>query len=201
MAYLAAILGGYLMGCSNMALYISRAKGVDLRSGGSGNLGASNTVTMIGWGAGIFTALHDIAKAVLALFLAQFLFPDVAYIGVTAGVASIFGHIYPFYLKFRGGKGFACYVGVLLALDWKFGLIMMVVIAILTLVTDFIVMGTTATILAAPVYVGLTIGPVPALILASASVVMLWKHKENYIRMYTGDELGLSKKRHGLFRK
>ena len=201
MAYLAAVFIGYLLGCSNMALYISRSKGVDLRSGGSKNLGASNAVTMMGWSAGILTALHDMGKTVLALFLAKFLFPGAAYIGVAAGVASVFGHIFPFYLKFRGGKGFACYVGLLLALNWKFGLIMMVVVAIATLVTDFIVVGTTVTVAASPVFLGLTMGWVTALILAVASVVILWKHRENYIRMYNGTELGLSNKRHGLFRK
>ena len=201
MAYLAAVFIGYLLGCSNMALYISRSKGVDLRSGGSKNLGASNAVTMMGWSAGILTALHDMGKTVLALFLGKFLFPGAAYIGVAAGVASVFGHIFPFYLKFRGGKGFACYVGLLLALNWKFGLIMMVVVAIATLVTDFIVVGTTVTVVSSPVFLGLTMGWVTALILAVASVVILWKHRENYIRMYNGTELGLSKKRHGLFRK
>ena len=201
MAYLAAVFIGYLLGCSNMALYVSRSKGVDLRSGGSQNLGASNVVSMMGWGAGILTAVHDIGKTVLSVFLARFLFPDLAYIGIAAGVASIFGHIFPFYLKFRGGKGFASYVGLLLVLNWKFGLVMMVVIAILTLVTDFIVVGTTVTVIASPVFLGLTMSVIPALIIAAASVVILWKHRENYVRMYNGTELGLSKKRHGLFKK
>ena len=200
MAYLAAILAGYLLGCSNMALYISRSRGVDLRSGGSKNLGASNAVSMMGWGAGILTGVHDIGKTVLAVFLFRFLFPDLAYIGVVAGVASVFGHIFPFYLKFHGGKGFACYVGLLLALNWKFGLIMMVIIAILTLVTDFIVVGTTVTVVTAPVFLGLTVSITVALIIAAASVVILWKHRENYVRMYNGTELGYRRGRHGLFK-
>ena len=199
MAYLAAILAGYLLGCSNMALYISRSKGVDLRSGGSKNLGASNAVTMMGWSAGILTGVHDIGKTVLAVFLVRFLFPELAYVGEVAGVASVFGHIFPFYLKFHGGKGFACYVGLLLALNWKFGLIMMVVVAIITLVTDFIVLGTTMTVLVSPVFMGLTVGIAAALILALASAVILWKHRENYVRMYKGTELGLRGKRHGFF--
>ena len=201
MAYFAAILIGYLLGCSNMALYLSKAKGVDLRSGGSGNLGASNTVTMIGWSAGIITAIHDISKAILAVFLARFLFPDAEHIGLLAGVSSIYGHIFPFYLKFRGGKGLASYVGLMLALNWKFGLVVMVMIGVITLVTDFIVLGTTATVIVAPVYAFLALGLIPMLVLIPISLIMLWKHKDNYIRIYNCQELGLSKKRHGLFKK
>ena len=197
MAYIAAILVGYLLGCSNMALYISRAKGVDLRSGGSKNLGASNAVTMIGWGAGVITGIHDIGKSVVAVLLAQFLFPQVEYIGVTAGVACIFGHMYPFYLKFRGGKGFASYVGALLALNWKFGLVLVILIAIVALITDFIVAGTTLTMLTAPVYMGLTVGLVAALLFAAASAVILWKHRENYVRMVNGTEYGVRGGQHG----
>ena len=63
MGYLFAAFGGYLMGCSNMALYLSKLKKVDLRSAGSGNLGASNAVILMGWGAGVLTAIHDIGKA------------------------------------------------------------------------------------------------------------------------------------------
>lgn len=199
MAYLAAILIGYFLGCSNMALYISRSKGVDLRSGGSKNLGASNAVAMMGWGAGIITAVHDISKAVLAVYLLRFLFPEAAHVGVIAGVASVFGHIYPFYLKFRGGKGFASYVGLLLALNWKFGLIMMVIVALITLITDFIVLGTTVTVVASPVFLGLTAGLAPALVLAAVSLVIICKHRENYVRMYKGTELGYRGKRHGFF--
>ena len=64
MKYFAVILMGYLLGCSNMALYLSKWKKVDLRAGGSGNLGASNAVILMGWKAGVLTALHDIGKAV-----------------------------------------------------------------------------------------------------------------------------------------
>ena len=199
MAYLASIFIGYLLGCSNMALYISRAKGVDLRSGGSRNLGASNAVAMMGWSAGIITAIHDISKAVLAVFLARLLFPENAYTGVAAGVASVLGHIYPFYLKFHGGKGFAPYVGLLLALNWKFGLIIMVVVALITIVTDFIVAGTTVTVITAPVFFGVTVGLIPALIVSLASLALLWKHRENYVRMYKGTELGYRGGRHGFF--
>lgn len=76
LVYLAAGVLGYLLGCSNMALYLSKAKGVDLRAAGSGNLGASNAMILMGWGAGIAVGVHDIGKSVLAVVLARWLFPQ-----------------------------------------------------------------------------------------------------------------------------
>ncbi|MBR5021143.1 MAG: glycerol-3-phosphate acyltransferase [Oscillospiraceae bacterium] len=191
MAYILAILGGYLLGCSNMAYWLAKARGVDLRSGGSGNLGASNAVTMMGWKAGVITALHDGAKAFLAVLLFRWIFPEVEAIGTVAGVAAVYGHIYPFYLKFKGGKGLASYVGLLVALNWKLALALFVVIAIATVVTDYIVVGTVLVVLIAPVYYAVTGDVTTALILAAASLLMIWKHRINYVRIYKGTEVGL----------
>lgn len=191
MAYFVSVLLGYLLGCSNMALYLSKISRVDIRKGGSGNLGASNVTMQLGWGAGALTAVHDIGKAVLAVALARMLFPEAAYAGVLAGVASVLGHMFPFYLKFRGGKGFASYLGVILALNWKFALVILVLVAVVTIITDYIVAGTTLTILASPVYLGITGGWLAALILCVATAVILYKHRMNYVRIYRGTEPGL----------
>ena len=191
MAYILAILGGYLMGCSNMAYWLAKGRGVDLRSGGSGNLGASNAVTMMGWKAGVITALHDGAKAFLAVLLFRFLFRDVEAIGTVAGVAAVYGHIFPFYLKFKGGKGLASYVGMLVALNWKLAIALFVVLAIATVVTDYIVVGTVLVVLIAPIFYAVTGDGTTALILAAASLLILWKHRMNYVRIYKGTEVGL----------
>ncbi len=73
--YIVTILGAYLIGCSNMSLYLSRWKGVNLRAGGSKNLGASNAFALMGWKAGLLVAVHDIGKAVLAVELSKWIFP------------------------------------------------------------------------------------------------------------------------------
>ena len=75
MGYIPAVFAAYLLGCSSMALYIAKRKQVDLRSGGSGNLGTSNVVAVIGWAEGLLVALHDVGKGALAVFLAQLCFP------------------------------------------------------------------------------------------------------------------------------
>ena len=190
--YILVIVGAYLLGCSNMALYISRIKKVDPRAGGSGNLGASNATALMGWRVGIVVAIHDIRKATLAVILARALFPDLVYIGATAGVACVLGHIFPFYLKFRGGKGFASYIGMTLALNWKLALVIMALVLLVTVITDYIVVGTTLTILSVPVYLGVAEHSILlALILCIATVVILYKHRMNYVRIYNGTEIGL----------
>lgn len=191
MEYILAIAAGYLLGCSNMAYYLAKIKKADLRSAGSGNLGASNATVLLGWKAGVLTALHDIGKAALAVLLMKWLFPEAEHIGAVAGVACVLGHIFPFYLKFKGGKGFASYFGMTLALNWKLALCVGIAIVVVTFVTDYIVCGTVTTIVAVPVYMGITTSWLLAMILCVATAVIFYKHRENIPRMLNGTELGL----------
>ena len=192
MAYILIVLAAYLMGCSNLALYISKMKQVDIRTGGSGNLGASNATALLGWRIGILVALHDIGKAALAVMLAKLYFPELPLAGAVAGVASVLGHIFPFYLKFKGGKGFASYFGMTLALNWKFALVIAVLVLLVTVITDYIVAGTTLTIVTVPVYLGIAEHSVLlALTLCIATAVIVYKHRMNYVRIYKGTEIGL----------
>ena len=191
MKYFAVILMGYLLGCSNMAYYIAKWKKADFRSNGTGNLGASNATVLLGWKAGVSTALHDIGKAAVAVLIARALFPQLEHAGAAAGVACVLGHIFPFWLKFRGGKGFASYWGMTLALNWKLALVVGVAIILVTFITDYIVCGTLTTIISVPIYLGITRGLNIALILLIATAVILYKHRENFPRMLNGTELGL----------
>ena len=88
MGYFLAVCIGYLLGCSNLAYYISRAAKKDIRKDGSGNLGASNATVLFGWKAGVSVAVHDIGKAFLAALMAKWLFPELEYAGAAAGVAA-----------------------------------------------------------------------------------------------------------------
>jgi len=192
MGYVIAVCIGYLLGCSNMALYLSRRKNVDLKSGGSGNLGASNATAMLGWSAGVLVAIHDIGKSALAVYLAMKLFPQLEHVGAAAGIASVLGHIFPFYLKFRGGKGFASYFGMTLVLNWKLALIIFVAGILITVVSDYIVLATTTTVLSVPVYLGFSgHSLILGLILAIGSAVIIYKHRMNYVRIWNGTEIGL----------
>ena len=201
MKYILVIALGYLLGCSNMAKYIAAMKKVDLSAGGSGNPGASNAVILMGWGAGVLVAIHDIGKAALAVILARLMFPGAPMIGAAAGVAAVLGHIYPFWMKFKGGKGFASYLGMTIALHWKFAIVVLLLVAVVTLITDYIVAATTTTIVLVPIGLGiLTQSLILPLILLIASLVIAWKHKDNYVRMYNGTEIRFRKAGRGDYR-
>jgi glycerol-3-phosphate acyltransferase PlsY len=175
-----------------MSYYISKIKGVDMQTKGSKNLGASNAMVLLGWKYGILVGIHDIGKSALAVFLAQLIFPDLPYIGAVAGVSSVLGHIFPFYLKFKGGKGFASYIGMTLALNWKLALIICVIIVLATLITDYIVVGTTLTITIVPTALGIMEHNwILPLILLIGTGVIIYKHRMNYVRIVKGTEIGL----------
>ena len=201
MQYILVIALSYLLGCSNMAVYIAAVKKVDLSAGGSGNPGASNAVILMGWGAGVLTALHDIGKSALAVVLARLVFPDLPYIGAAAGVASVLGHIFPFWMKFKGGKGFASYLGMTIALNWKISIVVLLLVVVVTLVTDYIVAATTTTITIVPIWLGVAAHSLTlALILLIATAVIAWKHRDNYVRMYHGTEIRFRKAGRGDYR-
>lgn len=189
--YLISMLIGYLLGCSNMALYISKIKKVDLRAAGSKNLGASNATMLIGKRAGAIVFLHDALKVILASLLTQSIFPDMEYIKIITAVAGVLGHMYPFYLKFKGGKGFASYIGMGFVIDWKFGLIMLIGLLITALLADWIVAGTFFHITITPIFLFITHDWISALIVTIASLCIFLKHIENIQRKIKNEETGI----------
>ena len=192
MGYVIAVILGYLLGCSHMAFYISKRKKLDVRSAGSGNLGASNVTVLFGWKAGVLTAIHDILKSTLAVLLAKLLFPELEAVGAAAGVAAVIGHVFPFYLKFKGGKGLASYFGMTLALNWKIAVITALVILLATVITDFISVGALSSIVVVPVCAGImTHSLLLVCILCAGSAVMFYKHWENIRRIANKEEIGL----------
>jgi len=107
---------GYLLGCLSPSWAVGKLKQVNIRNAGSGNLGATNVFLHVSKGFGLIIMVFDIFKCVLAIQLAKALFAGITYVPALAGAFSIIGHIYPFYLKFKGGKGSACLVGTILGL-------------------------------------------------------------------------------------
>lgn len=194
MEYGIVIALSYLLGSLSSAFFLSRLQGVDLKKGGSGNLGASNATVLLGWRVGVTVALLDIGKGVLAVLLAQRFFPGTAQIGVFAGVSAVLGHIFPFYLRFRGGKGFATYIGMTLALNWKLGLCMILLALVITLVTQYIALGTLSVSLAAPVWLCSTQPVLPqGLVLLLCTAVIFCKHTDNLSRIRAGTEIKLGR--------
>lgn len=121
------ILLGYLVGTLNPAALLAKIKEVDLKGQGTHNLGATNTFMVIGRGYGILVMVLDIAKAFLVVKAAQLMFPKMMLAGLLAGCSAVCGHVWPFYMKFKGGKGLAAFAGMILAFDAAIFAILVVV--------------------------------------------------------------------------
>ena len=190
--YVMIFLMGYLFGCSNLAFFLGKARGFDIRDYGSNNAGASNATVTMGLRIGILVGLHDVVKSFAAAFLAALLFPAVPAAAAVAGVAAILGHIFPFYLRFQGGKGFASFLGLTLALDWRFFLAIVLIVALITFISDYIVPGTLTTITLFPLYLIIRhVGILIIAIVCIASLVIFLKHLVNIKRLISGKEIGL----------
>ena len=125
------LLIGYAFGLVQTSYIIGRMHGIDIREHGSGNAGTTNAMRTMGRKAGAMTLVGDMLKCVLAALVARLLFggshPDMLpLLCAYAASGAILGHNFPFYLKFKGGKGIACTVGLVFCLIWQLGLVVMV---------------------------------------------------------------------------
>ena len=135
---------GYVCGLFQTGYIYGKMKQIDIRKHGSGNAGTTNALRTLGWKAGVITFLGDCLKCVLAVIVVKLLFADSASIKLLtlyAGLGAVLGHNYPFYLKFKGGKGIAATVGLVLTVNpWMFLSIAVVFITIM-LTTQYVSLG------------------------------------------------------------
>ncbi|MBQ7890141.1 MAG: glycerol-3-phosphate acyltransferase [Erysipelotrichaceae bacterium] len=202
MEYILVVLIAYLMGTSSMSYYLAKLNHVDIRNKGSKNLGASNAMILMGWKAGILVGVHDALKVMIPVCIIRVFFPEIIYGPELAGVAGVFGHVFPFYLGFKGGKGLASFIGMALGLNLVIGLIALVLLAVVTVVTDYIVLGTVTLICSVPLMLYLMHHDLTAVgIVLISSVLIAWKHRENYVRIYNGTEIRFRKANKGEYRE
>ena len=186
---LALVVLAYLLGSISFGLLIARAYGgADPRRSGSGNIGATNVLRSLGKTAGILTLLGDGAKGLVAVWLAQ-AWGQAPMLPAVAALAAVLGHMFPLYHGFRGGKGVATALGVLLPtlpLPLLGGLLVwLVVVAIWRYVSA----GSVLAALVVPLLAALWSYPLP-LVLAAAliALLVLYKHGENLHRLRQGSE-------------
>ena len=123
-----------------------------------------------------------------------------AFGGYLAGMFCVIGHIFPIFFKFKGGKGFASYLGMILAINWKVALCILAAVVILTVLTDYIVVGTVTSVVSFPIYTAIRSGWLPLVILCVATLAILIKHRENFVRIWNGTEMGLSSAGRGKYK-
>lgn len=193
MEYLGCISIGYLIGAVNPAFLLSKLRGFDIRQRGSGNAGASNVLIVFGKLAGAICAILDIAKACLAIWLTSVLFREFTYSFVLTSSSCILGHVFPFYMRFRGGKGLACLGGTVLMFDWRIFLLMLAAELVIVLTTNYLCfVPMTASVIFAVVYGVMRKDIAGMLLLLVVAGVIIYKHKENIKRICTGTEARFS---------
>ena len=137
MTILCCILIGYLIGTINPAYIIGKLRGIDVRKEGSKNAGASNAFIIFGKVLGIFVVFFDIGKACFAIALTDTLFPTFTWSYALTASACILGHIFPFYMKFKGGKGLATLGGAVLMFNPRVLLIMLAIAVAIAFATKY----------------------------------------------------------------
>jgi glycerol-3-phosphate acyltransferase PlsY len=186
MSYAIALVFGYLLGSIPFGLLITRAAGLgDVRKIGSGNIGATNVLRTGNKGLAAATLLLDALKGTAAVLVAGHLSPD---FGLAAGFGAFLGHLFPVWLGFKGGKGVATYLGVLLGLAWQG----MLVFAVVWLAMAFLFRYSSLSALAAAVVVPIALyfisTPQIAGLFAVMSLIVIAKHHANISRLLAGTE-------------
>lgn len=189
----AALLIGYLLGSIPFGVLLTRMAGAgDLRQIGSGNIGATNVLRTGRKGLAAATLLLDLAKGAAAVLIVDALFPGTAMLG---GIGAFVGHCYPVWLRFRGGKGVATLMGIVLALHWPSGLVYAAVwLGLLALLRISSLAGISAAI-SAPVSAAYFGRIELVLMLLALALIVLWKHRENIDRLLNGTEPKVGSKR------
>ena len=186
-AYAAALLFGYLLGAIPFGLILTRLAGTeDLRAIGSGNIGATNVLRTGRKGLAAVTLLLDALKGTAAVLIADRLGGQDA--AILAALGAFLGHLFPVWLKFKGGKGVATYIGVLLALVWQAAAAFCVVWLLVAFVSRYSSLSALVASAAAPLLLWWDGYLQEAQLFLLLSALLWWKHQANIRRLLAGSE-------------
>ena len=191
-----SVIIGYLFGCiQNPYILVKLIKKVDIRSIGSGNAGATNVSRILGFKFGILAGFLDVLKCFLAVVLVKYVFASNYDYMLLSGTACIIGHIFPLFLGFKGGKGVATTIGLLAAFNPVVAVAAVLIIATITFVTNYVALGSILVYLLFPVFFYIIRVPTLSFILSFfISIVGIYKHKLNLVRIFTHKENGFFKR-------
>lgn len=184
---------GYLFGSFPSGYLAGRiAKGIDIRSLGSGSTGATNVLRHIGKRAAIIVFLLDVFKGVLSILLAKYLLLNDSW-QVAIGLSTLIGHIWPVWLNWKGGKAVATGLGIFLGLSWQVGLATLGVFIIMITLFRIVSLASVSASLALPLIMFLSFSSsnisLPFLIVSLlAMILVIWRHRENIVRLIRGKE-------------
>jgi len=200
----AVIAAAYLLGSVPFALLIGKYHGVDIRKVGSGNVGATNVTRAVGKWAGRFCFACDFAKGALPVACCQwFLAQEPLWLPAAAGAAAILGHIFPVFLKFKGGKGISTAAGAIFAIaPWPLLAALALWVVVFKL-SGFVSLGSIVAAAALPVFAvgfaaagvggGLARSPFMLAFFFAAAILAIWRHRSNIRRLLDGSESSFKK--------
>lgn len=191
---LAAVLcTAYLLGSIPSGLLVGRylCHGIDIRAYGSGNIGATNAFRVLGPWAGLLVLVADVAKGMLAVYLA-FIFLNTPLAAVLSGAAAIAGHTWPVFLSFKGGRGVATGLGVIIMLVPKVTLVVFCVWLAIVLVTRYVSLASIVGAALTPLLMWFWHAPLSYLYFVTiAAAFVIYRHLPNIQRLWRGEELKL----------
>lgn len=190
----ALIIFAYLLGAIPFGAIFARVRGIDIQSRGSGNIGATNVSRVMGKGWGVLTLLLDVGKGFLPVFLSrQYLGSDWA-VGLV-GLAAVGGHLWPVYLKFKGGKGVATGLGVFLALHPASVAVALLGWLVMVALFRYVSLGSILAAATVPISLLFFKKPGETIMLAAAmAALIIYKHKDNVKRLIAGTENKIGQK-------
>ena len=202
MERLLCIVIGYLFGLIQTGYIYGKLNNIDIRKHGSGNAGTTNALRTLGWKAGVITFIGDCLKCVLAVSLVRLIFLQDLHVELYAiytGLGAVLGHNFPFYLKFKGGKGIASTAGLILAVNPTMFLIVAVVFIAIVLITQYVSLGSIVIMILFVIMVVISgqSGWIYLLqgdlyeyyaIAIALALLAIWRHRENIKRLLNGTE-------------
>ncbi len=206
MYYIYSALIGYLFGCIQSSYLIGKLFfKKNIKELGNGNAGGSNALLVFGKKVGFTVIVLDVLKVVIASWVLSLVLPNDYYMAnrmslvYICGLSAIAGHNFPFYMKFKGGKGTAALLGMLMAIDIKLFFAGLLALILFTIVFDYIVVGTGGLLLTLLVYTIIYVRePIPLAIAIFICAMSVYKHRENIPRILNGTEKSV---RASLFKK
>ncbi|HWO99076.1 MAG TPA: glycerol-3-phosphate 1-O-acyltransferase PlsY [Methylococcus sp.] len=180
----------YLLGSLSTAVILSRGLGLpDPREAGSQNPGATNVLRLGGKGAALGTLLGDAAKGLIPVLVARELGATSAVLG-SVGLAAFLGHLYPIFFRFRGGKGVATALGVLLGYSWTVGILALATWIAVATISRISSLSALVAAGLAPVFVWISLGSAELVAATTVmSFLLFYRHKSNIERLLKGEEL------------
>lgn len=181
---------GYLVGSINTSIIVGKLKGADIRTQGSGNAGATNTLRVLGKSAAVVTILGDVLKGVIACRIGFLMGGELGL--MIGGVFAILGHNWPLYFKFKGGKGVLTSFTVMIMMDWKISLLLFGLFLIIVALSRYISLGSICAAIMLPIIsISGIFGQKTNIFIGTSiflALLIVWRHSANIKRLVTGTE-------------